>query len=448
MEAKSLTALFKTYPDICRNRSRLQALLNDMFPTERLEIRLILSAQETGIADEIQRNDLDDFFVKRMARQLMDDYGLDQARAGQAVLLWCDAFGTGVLGKPCTASRQVAGNQMTGGSGMGSQMTGGTGMGSPGTGGPGMGGPFTVGTVNSVPPISWQGSGSTQTGRSGNGSAQTGWPGNGSQQAGQPGNYNSAANSSRPAFSQTGLQWGPDNTLYIAPPRRPKKITGTRLPDVLGMNPFKSPFETWCAITKTYEEPFAENKYTRAGKAIEPKQFEYAKREITSPGGRFVSPRDIYGPDYFSKTYGDFFSATDIFGGMWDYLIQLNGRTVSVLEMKTTNEKNAVYWRRSLPETNVLQAALYAWLLKADRFYMVSSFLSDQNYASPNSYVCDGSNTMIREFSLSNDFPHFGKNYIDPAREWWNRHVLTGISPRFDEARDEKILRALGYDPF
>ena len=38
-------------------------------------------------------------------------------------------------------------------------------------------------------------------------------------------------------------------------PREPRKITGT-FATILGLNPWSTAFEMWCAITKTYEKPF------------------------------------------------------------------------------------------------------------------------------------------------------------------------------------------------
>ena len=59
-----------------------------------------------------------------------------------------------------------------------------------------------------------------------------------------------------------------NNTLKIEPPKKPKKITGTRFASILGLDRWNSPFKTWCAITRTYEEPFEDTIYTIAGKII------------------------------------------------------------------------------------------------------------------------------------------------------------------------------------
>lgn len=71
-------------------------------------------------------------------------------------------------------------------------------------------------------------------------------------------------------------------------------------------NPWSTPFEIWCAITRTYEKPFEDTIYTMAGKVIEPKQAAYMKRAYA----RFnlKTPTDIFGKDYFKKNLRRFLS--------------------------------------------------------------------------------------------------------------------------------------------
>ena len=153
------------------------------------------------------------------------------------------------------------------------------------------------------------------------------------------------------------IKWLEDNRLQIAPPKRTKKITGTRFATILGLNPWSTEFEMWCAITKTFELPFEDTIYTKAGKTIEPKQAEYMKK---SYGMDLITPTDRYGEDYFNKTWGDFFPENKHLGGMWDFLgVDENGEVDTVLEMKTT--KRIEDWQNDAPEYYALQAALYAW---------------------------------------------------------------------------------------
>lgn len=231
-----------------------------------------------------------------------------------------------------------------------------------------------------------------------------------------------------------------NNSIKIVPPKKPKKLTATRFATILGLNPWSTPFEIWCEVTRTYQKPFEDTIYTIAGKTIEPKQAAYMKKSYFMTN--LISPTDIYGEDYFKKTWGDFFGDTQILGGMWDYLLyDRNGKPTTVLEMKTT--KRAEDWADDIPEYYALQAALYAYLLGVDDVIMVASFLEEKDYADPSKYIPSAKNTMTKPFKVSERYPEFEKNYVKPALKWWKDHVETGISPAFDEKKDAEILKVL-----
>ena len=234
------------------------------------------------------------------------------------------------------------------------------------------------------------------------------------------------------------MEWLNTNQIKIDPPKRPKKCTGTRFASILDLDRWNTPFKTWCAITRTYEEPFVENKYTIAGKIIEPKIIDYLNKVYFF--GDLKSPTDIYGKDYFKKTWGDFFPNEPIFGGMWDALYYENGKVAAVIEIKTT--KRAEDWSNGAPGYYALQAALYAYLLGIDDVIMVASFLEEKDYEHPEKFVPSSDNTIIDEFKISDRFPQL-QAHIDRAVDWWNAHVVTGISPAFDEKKDEEILKEL-----
>ena len=227
------------------------------------------------------------------------------------------------------------------------------------------------------------------------------------------------------------IKWLEGNRLQIAPPKRTKKITGTRFATILGLNPWSTAFEMWCAITKTFELPFEDTIYTIAGKTIEPKQAAYMKK---SYGMNLISPTDRYGADYFNKTWGDFFPENPHLGGMWDYLsTDEDGKVDAVLEMKTT--KRIEDWKDDIPEYYALQAALYAWLLGVDQVYMVASFLEEKDYENPDGYVPSIKNTIVKDFKVSERYPDFADK-VAQVEKWWAEHVDTGISPVFDEKKD------------
>lgn len=234
------------------------------------------------------------------------------------------------------------------------------------------------------------------------------------------------------------MKWLDSNQIQITPPKRTKKVTGTRFATILGLNPWSTPFEMWCAITKTYEKPFEDTIYTIAGKTIEPKQAEYMKK---SYGMDLITPTDRYGEDYFNKTWGDFFPENPHFGGMWDYLgVNENGEVDTVLEMKTT--KRIEDWQNDAPEYYALQAALYAYLLGVDNVIMVASFLDEKDYADPTKYVPNIKNTITVEFKVSERYPDF-ERMVSEVKSWWGEYVAGGISPVYDEKKDAEILAAL-----
>lgn len=236
------------------------------------------------------------------------------------------------------------------------------------------------------------------------------------------------------------MEWLDGNKIQIIPPKRPKKLTGTRFATILGLNPWSTPFKIWCEVTRTYQKPFEDTIYTIAGKTIEPKQAEYMKQTYFM--SNLVTPTDIWGKDYFRQTYGDFFRESPVLGGMWDYLLYgKDGKPTTVLEMKTS--KRVEDWKDDIPEYYALQAALYAYLLGVDEVIMVASFLEPKDYDAPEKFVCSGENTITRPFKVSERYPDFEKKYVKPALKWWKDFVESGISPAFDERKDAEILKAL-----
>ena len=247
------------------------------------------------------------------------------------------------------------------------------------------------------------------------------------------------------------LKWN-GSTISVEPAKKPKKLTGTHFPTIVGVNPFSSPFEVWCRCTRTYEIPFEGNKYTNAGQVIEPKVFEFLRNSMGF-GDRVVTPEDVYGPDHFKKTWGDFYPNTPIFGGMWDALIIDDDRNVEyVVEIKTVqvDGRSGTLEQRwkdgEAPHYQALQAALYAHLLGVDKVLMVAVALEEKkgDYEHPEQVVPSyaNENVYLDEFRVSERYPHFDM-YIEKATAWWNAHVLTGISPEFDEKKDAEILKAL-----
>ena len=243
------------------------------------------------------------------------------------------------------------------------------------------------------------------------------------------------------------------STISVEPPKKPKKITGTHFATVLGINPYSTPFEAWCRCTRTYEKPFEGNEFTHAGEVIEPKVYEFLKTSMGF-GDRVKRPSDFYGDDYFKKTRGDFFPDDPIFGGMWDFII-LNKDYSSieqVVEVKTVwadGRQGSLddRWKGGeAPHYQALQASLYANRKGIDNVLMVAVPLYKElgDYEHPERVVVSFAEERVYldAFKVSERYPNF-EMYIEKATAWWNEHVLTGISPEYDEKKDAEILKAL-----
>lgn len=226
--------------------------------------------------------------------------------------------------------------------------------------------------------------------------------------------------------------------IKVDPPKKPKKLTATRFASILGFNKWSTPFSAWCEMTRTYEEPFTDSAFTIAGKVIEPKICDYLRSRYFM---EIKSPTDVYGEDYFKKTWGDFFPDVEGLGGMWDFL-----GDDFVVEVKTTKrveDWKGVDGKVEPPIYYKLQASLYAYLLGFDDVVMTCSFLTDKDYEDPEQFKPSVDNTVVVEFKVSEAYPTFKESYIDPAMQFWRDHVLTGISPEYDEKKDAEILKAL-----
>ena len=245
-----------------------------------------------------------------------------------------------------------------------------------------------------------------------------------------------------------------DNHIEVVPPKKPKKITGTHFATVLGINPYNTPFEAWCRCTRTYEIPFEGNKFTSAGQVIEPKVFDFLRNSLGF-GNKVVTPEDVYGKDHFKRTWGDFFPDVPVFGGSWDALIVGDDqRPEYVVEIKTvyadghSGSLDERWKDGEAPHYQALQASLYAYLLGIDKVLMVAVPLYEKNgdYDHPEQVVPSyaNGNVYIDEFRVSERYPNFDI-YFEQALTWWNTHVLTGISPDYDETskKDIQILKAL-----
>lgn len=221
-------------------------------------------------------------------------------------------------------------------------------------------------------------------------------------------------------------------------PKRVKKITGTRFAAILGLNTWSTPFAAWCDMTGTYKDPFEDNKYTIAGKTIEPKVIDFLDRRYYYGKGMVQNPESYFGKTKEQLHY-DHFPEEKIFGGKWD------ARTkTTVYELKTSKRvedwyKHGVF---EAPEYYKLQGALYSYLMGLDDFRLVLTVLEEKDYEHPEDFIPTPMNTFIKKYSLRTEYPNF-VDKLNYCLAWHEKHVTGCISPAWDEKKDAEILKAL-----
>lgn len=261
-----------------------------------------------------------------------------------------------------------------------------------------------------------------------------------------------------------GLDWKYSDdkkriVLVNGEPRSKLKVTGTRLAGILGLNKWNTPFQMWCEITKAARLPFEDTIYTLAGKAIEPKQIQWTKEQISK---NVLSPEEFFGNRYQEVKY-DFYPENKIYGGMWDAkLVRPSGKVSDIFEYKTT--KRAEDWVENPPIYYLIQVLEYAYLEGAKRVHLVVSFLKDDDYNHPEDFVVTDENTQMFTYDVSRTYIDlstgsiFNKSdldeeelpfyytisdLIDEANVWYDKHIKKGISPEFDEVKDKEYLDIL-----
>lgn len=228
-----------------------------------------------------------------------------------------------------------------------------------------------------------------------------------------------------------------DKTIKLSKKVKSKKITGTRLGSILGFNVWNTPFKTWCEMTKVYKEPFEDTIYTIAGKVIEPKIIKYLKTKLYA--GEVVDGEEYFGKHLFNMRF-DYYPQEPIFGGMWDALLlsKKTKKPVGVIEIKTS--KRAEDWETDIPLYYKAQAMLYAHLLGVKTIYFAVAFLNDEDYEDPSKFEATDETVKIISFRLDEDKI---KAYMDLATSWYNDHIINGISPVWDDKKDNDILKEL-----
>lgn len=232
--------------------------------------------------------------------------------------------------------------------------------------------------------------------------------------------------------------------IIIEPPKRTKKITGHRFPSVLGLNKYQTPFGAWCEITGLVTLPFEDNKYTIAGKTIEPKQIEYAKQKFPN----IMNMEEYYGNSIDEYRYSNFKDLGRIFDGVRDFVsVKNDGKTIAMVGECKTSSKPQDWANNNVPVDYLCQGMLYSYLDKLDKTLYVASFLQPMDYNNPENYVVNDVNTKFTVKKLNECYLPLptGENgtielAVEYCEEWWDKYITKGISPPYDEVKDKAYL--------
>lgn len=225
-------------------------------------------------------------------------------------------------------------------------------------------------------------------------------------------------------------------------PTRFKYLTGTRFASALGLNPYSSPFQIWCECTKLVTPPFEETIYIKAGRVIEPLQREYVAKKFPN----IVSPEEYFGGVFEQVRWNFFRDDQKPFAGCWDAVSTKDNKRdiMMVVEFKTASDPRK--WDNTIPIYYELQGALYAKLLGLDRVLFVASFLDKLDYAHPENFVPNETNTKMVVKKLNDIVVELNGEYLsidelmEKAKEFWENYIETGISPEFNEKLDKQYL--------
>lgn len=232
--------------------------------------------------------------------------------------------------------------------------------------------------------------------------------------------------------------------ILTEPPKQKLRITGHRFASVLGLNQYQSPFGSWCEITKLVKLPFEDNKYTIAGKTIEPKLINVVREKFPN----CMSIEEYYGNNIEKYRWNNFVDDSNIFGGVMDAVATKNDlKTIlAVVECKTSSKPH-LWENNQVPIEYLLQGCEYSYLKKLDRVIFICAFLQEADYNHPEKFVPTEENTIlvvkkikdVRIEMPNGDLISF-EEAIAYCEDWWHKYIETGISPEFDEKKDKEYL--------
>ena len=225
----------------------------------------------------------------------------------------------------------------------------------------------------------------------------------------------------------------------------PKKITGSKIASIVGMNEHSSQFRVACEIIGLYRQP--KTPFTEAGTVIEPKIREYLRQNSSKLIGDRLGKGTLEIVDPIPAKECDFehFPEAAPFGGMVDGWVDLDGKHAAVLEIKTASTRSEWFddGKETVPPNYLMQTSLYCDLSGVNKIVFVVGFTEEEDIASPKDWVSDEENTIIRIVE-----PVPMTEYKKQALEWYDRYIRKGVTPQWtmdDTYIVDEVVKSLGY---
>ncbi len=207
-----------------------------------------------------------------------------------------------------------------------------------------------------------------------------------------------------------------------------KKIGGSSIGDVLLVDQFKSQFLAFCRLM-WISIPILDRKYVDAGIAIEPKVIDVIKK---------MSGKNVQTFNPLKYNFDFFKNKDDVVGGLPDGFIEEDNL---LIEIKTTGIKNLEKWETwGIPKAYHKQSQLYSYLMGADKYAIVATFLHEEDYDNPTNFPINKRVVKSWKFDLEVEKT---KDDIERVKEWYKKFTNQRISPQYDVKLDSELLEWL-----
>lgn len=257
-----------------------------------------------------------------------------------------------------------------------------------------------------------------------------------------------------------------DHNYFEANKNKFKKITGSRFASIFEINKYTSPFKVWTTMVNIFKDVM-DPTLSIVGSTIEPKLRDYASKHLNT---QYL----VYEP---AKVKWDIFKDNDYFGGIPDgepcdnngkldyskgLMVEIKTSSADKLVYETINnslvmkkdekgfpvvkeedgKKNEWFFNGKIviPNEYRLQLGLYLYLRNQASGYFVIGFLRPEDYAKPEAFVAEDHEIHIVKMNIKRSEI---EQYINYAKQWYDKYIKTGISPEMTE-NDKRWLKQEG----